>query len=46
MDIVLPKCAGLDVHQRTVVACARGVAGSSVTHDVRISAQRRRSCWP
>jgi len=35
MEIVHPKCAGLDVHQQTVVACARVVAGSSVTHDVR-----------
>ena len=35
MEIVHPKCAGLDVHQDTVVACARVVAGSSVTHDVR-----------
>ena len=35
MDVVLSKCAGLDVHQRTVVACARVVAGSSVKHDVR-----------
>ena len=23
MEIVHPKCAGLDVHQQTVVACAR-----------------------
>jgi transposase len=35
MEVVHPKCAGLDVHQHTVVACARVVAGSSVTHDVR-----------
>jgi len=35
MEIVHPKCAGLDGHQDTVVACARVVAGSSVTHDVR-----------
>src|SRR3989449_9337859 len=35
MDVVHPTCAGLDVHQQTVVACARVVAGSSVTHDVR-----------
>jgi transposase len=35
MDLLHPKCAGLDVHQRTVVACARIVAGSSVTHDRR-----------
>ena len=35
MEIVHPKCAGLDGHQDMVVACARVVAGSSVTHDVR-----------
>jgi transposase len=35
MEVVHPKCAGLDVHQYTVVACARVGAGSSVTHDVR-----------
>jgi transposase len=35
MEVVHPKCAGLDVHQHTVVACARVVAGSAVTHDVR-----------
>jgi len=35
MDLLHPKCAGLDVHQHTVVACARVVTGSSVTHDVR-----------
>jgi len=35
MELMHPQCAGLDVHQHTVVACARVVAGSSVTHDVR-----------
>lgn len=35
MDLLHPQCAGLDIHQRTVVACARIVAGSSVTHDRR-----------
>jgi transposase len=35
MDLLHPKCAGLDVHQQTVVAGARVVTGSSVTHDVR-----------
>jgi transposase len=35
MDLLHPQCAGLDIHQRTVVACARVVAGSSVTHDRR-----------
>ncbi len=35
MDLRHSKCAGLDVHQQTVVACARVVAGSSVTHERR-----------
>jgi hypothetical protein len=35
MDVVHPKCAGLDVHQQTVVACARVVSGTTITHDVR-----------
>src|SRR5260370_42138847 len=35
MEILHPRCGGLDVHQQTVVACARVVAGSSVAHDVR-----------
>ena len=35
MDLLHPQCAGLDIHPRTVVACARVVAGSSVTHDRR-----------
>lgn len=35
MDLLHPQCAGLDIHQRTVVACARVVAGASVTHDRR-----------
>jgi len=35
MELLHPKCAGLDVHQHTVVACARTAAGASVTHDVQ-----------
>jgi len=35
MDLQHPKCAGLDVHQHTVVACARVVAGASVRHERR-----------
>jgi transposase len=35
MDVVHPKCAGLDVHQQTVVACARIGSGKAVTADVR-----------
>jgi transposase len=35
MEILHPKCAGLDVHRDTVVACARIVAGGAVEQDVR-----------
>src|SRR5262245_2153842 len=35
MDLQQPKCAGLDVHQHTVVACARVVTGASVRHERR-----------
>src|SRR5207253_2826344 len=35
MDVLHPKCAGLDVHQQTVVACARTGAGKAVAHDVQ-----------
>jgi transposase len=35
MDLVHRKCAGLDVHQKTVVACARIVAEGAVTQAVR-----------
>ena len=34
MEVLFPRCAGLDVHQRTVVACARIAMGSTVQHDV------------
>jgi transposase len=35
MNVVHARCAGLDVHQQTVVACARVVRKGTVTHDVR-----------
>src|SRR5437667_8286608 len=35
MDVIHPKCAGLDVHQQTVVACARTGAGKAVAYDRR-----------
>lgn len=35
MDVVHPKCAGLDVHPQTVVACARTGSGKTVAYDVR-----------
>lgn len=35
MDVLHAQCAGLDVHQQTVVACARGGSGKTVTYEVR-----------
>jgi transposase len=35
MEVVYQRCAGLDVHQRTVVACVRLVTPSGVIRDVR-----------
>jgi hypothetical protein len=35
MEVLFPKCAGLDVHRDTVVACARIVGDREVSHEVR-----------
>lgn len=35
MEVLYPRCAGLDVHQQTVVACARVASGSAVQQEVR-----------
>jgi hypothetical protein len=35
MEVLYPRCAGLDVHQQTVVACARVASGSTVQQQVR-----------
>src|SRR5687767_2862454 len=35
MEVLYPRCAGLDVHQQTVVACARVASGSTVQQEVR-----------
>jgi transposase len=35
MEVLYPRCAGLDVHQQTVVACARMASGSTVQQEVR-----------
>ena len=34
MDVVYPRCAGLDVHQKTVVVCARVAEGPRVQREV------------
>ena len=35
MEVLYPRCAGLDVHQQAVVACARIASGSTVQQEVR-----------
>jgi transposase len=35
MEVLYPRCGGLDIHQQTVVACARVASGQAVTYDVR-----------
>lgn len=35
MDLLYPRCAGLDVHKDTVVACARVVVDGKVSQEVR-----------
>ena len=35
MEVLHPRCAGLDVHKDNVVACIRIVSGSAVRHEVR-----------
>jgi transposase len=35
MEVLYARCAGLDVHQQTVVACARLASGATVQQDVR-----------
>ena len=35
MEVLYPRCAGLDVHKDTVVACVRVVADGAVRSEVR-----------
>jgi transposase len=35
MEVIYPRCAGLDVHKESVVACVRLVVASKITHEVR-----------
>jgi transposase len=35
MEVLYPRCAGLDVHAATVVACVRIAAGRPVTYEHR-----------
>ena len=40
MEVLYPKCAGLDVHKDTVVACVRLASGSSVRRESRTFSTR------
>lgn len=35
MEVLYPRCAGLDVHQANVVACVRLAEGATASHEVR-----------
>lgn len=35
MEVLYPRCAGLDVHAKTVVACVRVASGATVTYEHR-----------
>jgi transposase len=35
MEVLYPRCAGLDVHQANVVACVRIAEGARASHEVR-----------
>ena len=35
MEVLYPRCAGLDVHKKTGVACVRIQQGQSVEQEVR-----------
>jgi transposase len=35
MEVLYPRCAGLDVHQTSVVACVRIAEGARASHEVR-----------
>ena len=35
MDVVYARCAGLDVHKETVVACVRVILGGKTTREVK-----------
>ena len=35
MNVMHERCAGLDVHKQTVVACLRVMAGAQVAREVR-----------
>jgi hypothetical protein len=45
MEVLHPRCAGLDVHKDTVVACARIPTGADVNQEVRTFGTRTKDLW-
>jgi hypothetical protein len=45
MEVLHPRCCGLDVHKDTVVACLRIVSDGKVTKKFARSRRRRRTCY-
>ncbi|OIP30754.1 MAG: hypothetical protein AUK47_24385 [Deltaproteobacteria bacterium CG2_30_63_29] len=43
MEVLYPRCAGLDVHKDVVVACARVVGDAGVTQDIETA--RSAEAW-
>ena len=35
MEVIHPRCAGLDVHKESVVACVRLANGAKISREVR-----------
>jgi hypothetical protein len=48
MEVLYPRCAGLDVHKDTVVACVRLAAEGTVQAEFARSTRRRpdQRRWP
>ena len=45
MNEVYPRCAGLDVHKATIMACARIAAGGPVQSETREFPTTTQGCW-
>jgi len=45
MEVLHPKCAGLDVHKDMVMACARTAEGGRIQQEVRSLATTTRGLW-
>ena len=45
MNVMHERCAGLDVHKQTLVACLQVMAGAQVAREVRSFPTTRADCW-